>query len=253
MFTHAIVRTPCPKITQGITSAQLGKPDYRQALKQHRAYVDALRYCGLEVVQLAADNRYPDSTFIEDPALCTPAGAIISRPGAPSRLGETEEMRKILTPFFERIREIKAPGTLEAGDVMMVGDHYYIGLSKRTNSEGARQLIAILESFGLSGSVVALRDVLHLKTGLSYLENNCLLICGEFIKSPVFASFDRIVVSPEEAYAANSLWVNGKVFVPAGFPETRAKIEKAGYEIIELDVSEFQKVDGGLSCLSLRF
>ena len=253
MFTHAIVRTPCPEIIHGVTTAQLGQPNYRQALEQHRAYVDALRYCRLEVTELAADHRYPDSTFIEDPVLCTPVGAVISRPGTPSRSGETEGLADILALFFEQIAAIKPPGTLEAGDVMMVGDHYYIGLSGRTNAEGARQLIAILNSFGLSGSTIALKEVLHLKTGLSYLENNNLLVCGEFVETPAFAAFHRIVVAPEEAYAANSLWINGKVLVPAGFPQTYAKIVAAGYETIELNMSEFQKVDGGLSCLSLRF
>jgi dimethylargininase len=253
MFTHAIVRAPCPEIIHGITSAQLGRPDYREALKQHRAYVDALRYCGLEVTELAADSRYPDSTFIEDVALCTPAGAVICRPGAPSRRGETEGMQKVLAPFFTRIAEVGPPGTLEAGDIMMTGDHYYIGLSERTNPEGARQLIAILESFGFSASATPVGKVLHLKTGMSYLENNRLLAGGEFVEAPAFSHFHQIIVSPEEAYAANSLWINGKVLVPAGFPQTCAKIAAAGCETIDLDVSEFQKLDGGLSCLSLRF
>jgi len=253
MFTQAIVRTPCPELIHGLTTAQLGTPDFEKALTQHRAYIQALRECGLKVTVLPADSRYPDSTFIEDVALCTSKGVVITRPGATSRRGEIKGMKEILAPFFEHIEMIELPGTLEAGDVMMVGDHYYIGLSERTNAEGGHQLIKILESWGLSGSMVPLQEVLHLKTGLSYLENNNLLVCGEFVNAPVFKDFNRIIVDASEAYAANSLWINGHALVPAGFPKTKAKIEAIGYPMIELDVSEFEKLDGGLSCLSLRF
>lgn len=253
MFTKAIIRLPGPDLVHGITTAQLGPPDFPAALEQHRAYAEALRQCGMEITELPALPGYPDAVFIEDAALCTPAGAVITRPGAPSRRGETEGMEQVLAPFFGQIAKIEAPGTLEAGDVMMVGDHYFIGLSERTNEQGARQLIAILERWNLSGSIVPLREVLHLKTGLSYLENNNLLVCGEFVEDPAFAHFNRIIVDPAEAYAANSVWINGKVLVPAGFPVTQKLIEKAGYETIALEMSEFQKLDGGLSCLSLRF
>jgi dimethylargininase len=251
-FTTAILRRPSPEMVKGITAANLGIPDYERALRQHKKYAESLAQCGLQVKMLEGDNRYPDSVFIEDVALCTPACAIITCPGAASRKGETAGMRKVLSEYFEDIEEITFPGTLEGGDVMMVGNHFYTGLSERTNREGAVQLIRILERHGLSGSMVPLKEVLHLKTGLSYLENNNLLVCGEFMKYPEFEIFNRIIVPAHEAYAANSLWVNGTVMVPAGFPETRAKIESAGYQVMELDVSEFQKLDGGLSCLSLR-
>jgi dimethylargininase len=135
----------------------------------------------------------------------------------------------------------------------MVGNHFYIGNSERTNREGADQLIRILEKQGMTGSVVPLKEMLHLKSGLSYLEENRLLISGEFINQPTFDGFQKIEVGPDESYAANSLWINSKVLVPAGFPKTLKKIEQAGYKTIVLDVSEFQKLDGGLSCLSLRF
>lgn len=253
MFTTAIVRPPSPELVAGLTTAQLGAPDFEKALAQHQAYTDILRQCGLEVTVLPPDRRHPDATFIEDVALCTPEGAVITRPGAPTRQGETEGMEALLSNFFERIENITAPGTLEAGDVMMVSDHYYIGLSQRTNAAGARQLIDLLESWGLTGSVVPLREVLHLKTGVSYLENNNLLVSGEFVEAPDFRNFNRIEVTPDEAYAANSLWINGQVLVPAGFPRTRNKIAAAGYKTIEVDTSEFRKLDGGLSCLSLRF
>jgi dimethylargininase len=252
-FTTAIVRRPSPELVHGITTAGLGEPDFARAVQQHRKYVEALGKCGLAVKVMEADSRYPDSVFIEDVALCTTAGAIITQPGAESRNGEQDGMREVLKEFFQDIQEIRYPGTLEAGDVMMAGNHFYIGLSNRTNSEGARQLTRILENYGLSASTVALGKVLHLKTGVSYLENETVLVCGEFIDHPGFEKFKQVVVPPEEAYAANSLWINGTVLVPEGFPITEARIGKAGYPVLTVDVSEFQKLDGGLSCLSLRF
>lgn len=253
MFNNAIVRTPCPEMIQGLTSATLGKPDYKLALDQHARYVEALESCGLEVQVLEADSRFPDSTFVEDVALCTPNCAIITNPGAPSRNGEKLEMEAVLQSHYDKIESIQAPGTLDAGDVMMVGDHFYIGISGRTNREGAGQLIRILESNGMSGSEVPLHNMLHLKSGLSYLERMQMLISGEFRDNPVFSEFDRILVDPEESYAANSLWINNTVLVPAGFPQTLERIQEAGYRTLTLDVSEFRKLDGGLSCLSLRF
>jgi dimethylargininase len=162
-------------------------------------------------------------------------------------------MRQPLSQFFDTIETIENPGSVEAGDIMMVGDFYYIGLSDRTNRSGAAQMIDILRKYGMDGAMVTLRDVLHLKTGLSYLEDNNLLICGEFLQDDMFRQFNQLVVDADEAYAANSVWVNDMVLTPLGFPKTRALIQSAGYTVREVDVSEFQKLDGGLSCLSLRF
>ncbi len=253
IFRNAIVRKPCAEMVEGITSAKLGKPDYKKALEQHINYTRVLADCGLNVTVLPPDNRFPDSCFIEDVSLCTPNCAIITNPGAESRNGEKLAMRPILQEFYKNMGEIKYPGTLDAGDVMMVGNHYYIGISDRTNQVGADQLIAILQKYELTGSAVPLKTMLHLKTGLSYLEENNLLITGEFTEMPEFEKYNRIFVDTKEAYAANSLWINGHILVPKGFPDTLSKIEKAGYHVIEVDVSEFQKLDGGLSCLSLRF
>ena len=253
MFKNAIVRKPCPEIIEGLTSVSLGLPDYNKALNQHEKYVDELIACGLEVKILEADSRFPDSVFVEDVALCTSECAIITNPGAPSRNGEKLEMNTVLQSFYKHIESINAPGTLDAGDVMMVGKHFYIGISERTNIQGADHLVRILKRYGMTGSAVPLYEMLHLKSGLSYLEQNHLLISGEFIKHPAFQGFQKIEVDPDESYAANSLWVNSTVLVPAGFPKTRKKIEQAGYKTKVLDVSEFRKLDGGLSCLSLRF
>ena len=253
MFTYAIVRKPGPEISGGLTSASLGRPDYTMALEQHRAYVDALRNCGLEVKVLEADSRFPDSVFVEDVALCTTECAIVTNPGAPSRNQEKVEIRPVLDTYYKHVESIESPGTLDAGDVMMVGKHFYIGISDRTNRDGAGQLTGILEAYGMSASMIPLKEMLHLKTGLSYLEHKNLLISGEFLNHPAFENFQLIEVDPDEAYAANSLWINSKVLVPAGFPKTLKKIKEAGYQTITLDVSEFRKLDGGLSCLSLRF
>jgi dimethylargininase len=253
MFTKAIVKRPCKNFIHGLTSAELGRPEYCKALEQHNNYIKALEDCGLEVLVLEADENYPDSVFVEDVALLTAKCAIITNPGAVSRKGEIMEMEYVLSKYFRNIEKIQIPGTVEAGDIMMVEDHFYIGLSQRTNEEGASQMIDSLVKYGFTGSTVKLNEMLHLKTGLSYLENKNMLVAGEFVKHPEFHKFNRMLIDQNETYAANSLWISNKVLVPAGNPKTKAMIEKAGYEVLFVDVSEFRKLDGGLSCLSLRF
>ena len=256
MFKHVIVRRPCRAILDGITSApELGKPDYELAIKQHDTYIEALKRCGVDVMVLPADERYPDSCFVEDPAVITRKCAIITNPGAPSRNGEKDEIIGAIRHFFDddHIEYIKAPGTLEGGDVMMVGDHFYVGRSARTNEEGIRQFIEILEKHGLSGSEVTLEEVLHLKTGVNYLENNNMLVFGEFVRKPEFDKYNKIEIPEAEAYAANCIWVNGTVIVPEGYPAVEHAVKSLGYDVILVDTSEFRKIDGGLSCLSLRF
>lgn len=256
MFKNVIVKRPCKKITEGITSApELGIPDYELALKQHDDYIAALKSCGVEVTVLEADEEFPDSCFVEDTAVLTRKCAIITNPGAASRNREVEAMIPVIRKFYAEdcIEYIKAPGTLEGGDVMMVGDHFYVGRSARTNAEGIRQFIAILEKYGLSGSEVSLEKVLHLKTGVNYIENNNMLVSGEFITKPEFEKYNKYVIPEEESYAANCIWVNDKVIVPANFHKVAEIVRNAGYEVILVDTSEYRKIDGGLSCLSLRF
>lgn len=253
MFTKAIVRTPGKSMINGISTAGLGLPDYELALRQHAAYIEALKKCKLEVTILPADEAFPDSTFVEDVALLTPACAIITNPGADTRRGEILSIKSVLKNFYVNIEEVHEPGRVEAGDIMMVGSHFYIGLSERTNQEGAKQVIGFLEQYGMSGSVVTLEEVLHLKTGIAYLEDNNLLACGEFLAKPEFQSFNILEIDPSESYAANCIWVNGTVIMPQDYPKARKTIANAGYPVIEVDVSEYKKLDGGLSCLSLRF
>jgi len=253
LFTRAIVKTPCKNMIKGITTANLGKPDYKLSLQQHENYIRALELCGLEVIVLDPDENLPDSTFIEDTCIMTPDCAIITNPGADSRKDEIKSVCKAVKELGIPVEHIHPPGTLDAGDIMKVKNHYYAGLSERTNLKGALQLKAILKKYNFTSSTIKLEKVLHLKTGISYLENNNLLAFGEFLAKPELESFNILKVDSEEAYAANSVWINDKVIVPWGFVRTSELIKKAGYQIIEVDVSEFRKLDGGLSCLSLRF
>ena len=256
MFQNVIVRTPAPSLVNGITSApELGKPDYALALRQHADYIKALERCGVKVTVLPPLEAFPDSCFVEDTALLTQKCAIISNPGAETRTDESRYMVDTLKKFYPEsaIEYITSPGHMEGGDIMMVGDHFYIGLSARTNQEGADQLMAALRKYGYTASIVPLHEVLHLKTGLAYLENNQLLVAGEFVTAPEFAKFNKIIIDPADAYSANCIWVNGTVLVPAGYSKTETAIRAAGYEVIVVDTSEYRKLDGGLSCLSLRF
>ena len=254
MFKNAIVRRPGHSLVNGITSApELGKPDYGLAIKQHDAYIEALKSCGVEVTVLQADERFPDSCFVEDVAVCTKNFAIIVKPGASSRRGEEKEIIEVIKKFYNNLEYIKKPGTLEGGDVMMVKNHFYIGLSKRTNREGAKQLIKALGKYGMLGSIVEMSEMLHLKSGLAYLGDNVLIVAGEFINKVEFKKFNKILVDEDETYSANCIRVNNYVLVPAGYPKIKEKIEKAGFKTIVVDTSEYRKVNGGLSCLSVKF
>ncbi len=260
MFKYAIVRIPSRSMVDGITAhPELGRPDWHKAVAQHDAYMRALERCGLAVEVLPADEAFPDSCFVEDVAVCTPAFALVSSPGAPARRAETAGMEAVLRRHYETVESLASAGppdpacTLEGGDVMMAGKHFYVGLSSRTSPEGARRFIALLERHGYTGQAVRMPPTLHLKTGLSYLEDGCLLVDEAFAHHGEFDRFHRIHVDPLESYAANCLRINEYVLVPEGYPKTLSAIREAGFRTIELDMSEFRKLDGGLSCLSLRF
>jgi len=253
MFKNAIVRRPGKSMVDGIGPGTLGKVDHENALKQHDAYVEALKKTGVKVTVVESLEEYPDSCFVEDTAVLTRNCAIICNPGAASRNGEQVSIHESVKNFYENIEEIKFPGTVDGGDVMMVGDHFYVGISARTNKEGAEQFIGFLRKYGLDGTAVPLNEMLHLKTGLAYLENNNLLIAGEFIQDPMFKDFNKVIIPDDEGYAANCIWMNDYVLVPMGYPKVKKAVEDLGYKIIEVDTSEYKKLDGGLSCLSLRF
>ena len=256
MFKKAIVRAPGSNFAAGLTRVDLGSPDLGRALEQHKAYCNALESCGLEIIRLAPDEDHPDSTFVEDTAVLTSRGAVITLPGAASRRGETGSIEPALRKFFADVQFIREPGTVDGGDVCDAGEHFFIGISERTNREGAEQLARILESFGYSSSLIDIRgtsSILHLKSGLACLGGKRLVIIDAFRDFKEFSGYEVVFVNRAEEYAANCLRINGNVLIPAGFKDTNKTLEQLGYQTIALDMSEFQKMDGGLSCLSLRF
>jgi dimethylargininase len=254
-FHHAIVRPPCSSYPQGLTTAGLGVPDLNLALRQHRAYCEALEQCGLNITRLEPDPRYPDSTFIEDTAVITSHRAILTHPGAPSRRGEVDSVGQALEQYYSVLQAIQPPGTLDGGDICHVGDHFFIGISDRTNAAGARQLAKFLDSDGFTSSIVDIRgsELLHLKSGIAYLGDKRLIMVVGMERLGDFSDFEVIPVDKQEQYAANCVRVNDYVLLSAGFPKIAARLSAMGYKTITLEMFEFQKMDGGLSCLSLRF
>lgn len=250
MYSKAIVCRPGRNFAGGITTSNLGKPDFEKALEQHAAYCDALERCGVELIILEADERYPDGCFVEDTAVINSKVAVISHPGAATRLGEEVEIARVLSKY-RKLETIEFPGTLEGGDILRAENHYYIGLSGRTNREGADQLAAILSEQGFTSSEIKVEAGLHLKSDIAYLGK------GNFISTPVFAKMahttNTVILEKDESYSANCLPVNDFILIPKGFPKSKAKIAELGYNIIELEMSEFRKMDGGLTCLSLLF
>ncbi|MGC2399664.1 MAG: arginine deiminase family protein [Acidobacteriaceae bacterium] len=256
MLKHAIVRIPGSNFVQGLTTADLGLPHYGLALEQHARYCEALRDCGLALTILEPDVDHPDSTFVEDTAVLTAHSAVLTRPGALSREAEVAAMRPCLRNFFPVMREIQSPGTLDGGDICEAGQHFFIGLSQRTNEEGARQLAKYLDADGYSASLLdvrRMRSLLHLKSGIAYIGNNTLVVMEEMCGDPRFDGYECIPVVGEESYAANCVPVNHRVLLPAGYPRLKADLVARGFHPLELEMSEFRKLDGGLSCLSLRF
>ena len=256
MFTRAIVRTPGSNFDAGLTTAEFGAPLFDLVLEQHRRYCEALVECGLALTTLEADLRFPDSTFVEDTAILTPRGAVLTRPGAASREGEVDAIRPAILNFFPSPLTIDAPGTVDGGDICEAEEHFFIGLSHRTNEEGARQLAAHLAGLGYTSSTIDVRpmtSILHLKSGIAYIGDNTLVVMEEMEGNGQFQGFESIRVSPEESYAANCVRVNDRVLVAAAFPRLTEELIARGFDPLVLEMSEFQKMDGGLSCLSLRF
>jgi dimethylargininase len=256
-FTRAIVRPPARNFADGLTTVSLGRPDVNLALAQHAAYCAALERHGCIVTALPADERHPDSTFVEDTALILPGiAAILARPGATSRAGEVDGVADALRQYFPSLPMITAPGTLDAGDVCEAGTHVFIGISHRTNVEGAAQLTAWLASHGCSASTVDIRhidSILHLKSGIAALEPRRLVLIEALAGHEAFAGYDIVRVPAGEEYGANCVRVNDVVFTSAGQPAFDAILTSLGYRLEVLDMSEYRKMDGGLSCLSLRF
>lgn len=270
MFTRAIVRPPAANFAEALTTQQLGAPDYARALEQHAAYCEALEQSGLKLIRLEADERYPDSTFVEDTAVVLRAAAgqlglgqvsptriMLTRPGAFSRTGEVESVAKVLSRFCLETPSIQEPGTLDGGDVCEADrDHFFIGISERTNTAGAQQLAVWLATNGCTSSLIDIRkvpNILHLKSGVTYLGDKRLAVIGALAQHIEFRQYQLVRLTVEEEYAANCLRVNDHVLVAAGHPVFEGLLRQLEYETIPLEMTEFQKMDGGLSCLSLRF
>ncbi len=256
MFTRAIVRIPGSNFDAGLTTAEFGAPLFDLVLEQHSHYCDALVACGLALTTLGADLRFPDSTFVEDTAILTPRGAVLARPGAASREGEVDTIRPAILSFFPSPLEIEALGTVDGGDICEAEKHFFIGLSQRTNEEGARQLARHLAGFGYTSSTIDVRpmtSILHLKSGIAYIGDNTLVVMEEMAENEQFRGFELIRVSAAESYAANCVRLNDRVLVAKGFPQLQDELCARGFDPLALEMSEFQKMDGGLSCLSLRF
>jgi len=251
-FTQAILRTPGPDCARGLTTAALGAPDYDRLLDQHRAYRDTLERLGLACTVLNPLAGCPDAYFVEDTAIVSDHLAIITRPGADSRRGETATIEQALAGI-RPLALIEPPGTVDGGDVLFADGHCFIGVSARTNENGASQLSRHLQHSGTESTRVRVPSGLHLKSSVNYLENGRLLLIDAFSEEPAFSRFEHIVVEADEAYAANTLWINGTLLIPTGYPRLKSRLEALGDPVIALDTSEAAKMDGGLSCLSLRF
>ncbi len=252
-FTHAVVREPGRSVVGGIRSAPAA-PSYEGVLKEHRAYVAALRAAGLEVDILPPLEAFPDSVFVEDPALVFPEGAILLRPGVASRLGEAEEMRGALNRHFSRVLELEGEEHADGGDVLVTADQVFIGLSKRTNRAGAEALAGKLGQFGRKARIAETpAAILHFKTASSLLDEETVMATRKMAESGIFSGLRVIVVPDGEEGAANFLRVNDVVFVGDRFPRTLDLLRKEGFDAKGLPVTEVAKLDAGLSCMSLRW
>lgn len=222
------------------------------AKQQHQQYCKTLSQLGLKLIRIDADDALPDCCFTEDPAIVFGDLAIITYPGTPTRVAETVEMEKTLLQL-KKIYHITPPATLEGGDVLKIGKNIFIGNSKRTNEEGIKQVAAIIEPKGYKVTPVKIWNTLHLKSVCTYLGNNCIILSEGYLDDEIFYAFDKIIVPKEEGYCANILEINGKVLIPKGFPKTKSLIEYKGFSVIELEMSEIEKAEGALTCLSIIF
>jgi dimethylargininase len=253
---RAIVRIPGPNLVDGLTSVDLGRPDIALALVQHERYRAALESCGVRVEVLAADLQHPDATFVEDTAVLAGSRAMLTRPGAASRRGEVPAIASALRPHFTSIARIEEPGTLDGGDVCEAGSRWLIGISARTNENGAAQLARWLAEQGFESTAIDIRRVagiLHLKSAVCSLGDGRLVATEPLASHPALDGFEVLRVASDEAYAANLVRVDDRVLIAGGHPTVERGVRALGLATIALDMSEFRKVDGGPSCLSLRF
>ncbi len=254
-FSHAITRKPSAAAVGGLRAVDTGAPDVGLMAEHHRAYVSALRETGATVIELEALPAYPDSVFVEDTALCLPQGAVVMRPGAPSRLGEAAEMAPHLARLYGKVARIEgAQSFIEGGDILVTEREVLVGRSARTNAAGIAELAGIVAQWGHPlREVITPPGVLHFKTDCSLLDAETVLATQRLAASGCFADYRVIEVAEGEEACANTIRFNDVVLVPAGFPRTLARLKDAGFRVVEIGNSECAKLDGGMSCLSLRF
>ncbi|HEY1614461.1 MAG TPA: arginine deiminase family protein [Rhizomicrobium sp.] len=253
-FGHALVRTPGESVVQGIRNDPDSVPDLAGLGREHAAYVAALRDTGLAVEILPPLEAYPDSVFVEDPALVFPEGAILTRPGAPARRGETAEIRAALAARFGQVLDLEGEGFVDGGDVLVTPDAVFIGLSGRTDRVGAQALSTQLHRLGRRSRVVAApQGVLHLKSAAAMVGDDTVLATESVRASGIFADLRVLVVPESEAAAANALRIKDTVFIGTAYPRTADMVSAAGFHVHTLDVHETAKLDAGLSCMSLRW
>ena len=253
-FTHAVTRRPGQDIASGLRAVDTGAPDLAAFLGHHAAYVEALKAAGAQVIELDPLEGYPDAVFVEDTALCLPEGAIIMRPGAPSRLGEAAAMAPVLARLYGEVACIGAPGFVEGGDILTTECEILVGRSARTDATGVAALAAIVAEWGYRLREVAVPDgVLHFKTDCSLLDAETILATPRLAASGCFEGYEVVHTAEGEEAAANSIRFNDSVLMAAGFRRTRDTLTDRGYAVIEIGNTEAAKLDGGMSCLSLRF
>jgi dimethylargininase len=253
-FSRAITRRPSASIKDGLRAEDIGTPDLARMEEAHARYVAALKSTGAEVIELPALEAFPDSVFVEDTALCLPRGAVLMRPGAPSRMGEVAEMEPALAAVYDDLRRIEGPGHVEGGDILVTGREILVGRSDRTDADGVAELAGIVSDWGYRlREVFTPPGVLHFKTDCSLLDGETILATERLDASGCFEGYRVLHVAEGEEAAANSIRFNGLVICPAGFPRTAGMLSDAGYDVVQIDNTECAKLDGGMSCLSLRF
>jgi dimethylargininase len=247
----AITREVSPKIAEcELTHLERQVIDVDNARRQHQQYEDALAALGCQVQRLPVE--LPDSVFVEDPAIVLDELAVITRPGAESRQPETEPIARALEPY-RKLAFIQPHGTLDGGDVLRIGKALYVGISGRSNLAGIEQLRSILEPYGYSVQGVELHGCLHLKSAATQVAEDTLLINPAWVDGRVFGELNLIEVDPQEAFAANAVWIGDAVIYPAAFPHTRQRLEAVGIKVHVVDASELAKAEGGVTCCSLIF
>jgi len=253
-FSHAIVRTPGRSSVNGLRAVEAGTLDYDLFRQHHRDYIRVLRETGANVTILPADEAYPDGVFVEDAALCLHEAAIIMRPGAPTRLGEANLMEPVLSSVYSTVLTINGPGDIEGGDILTTESEILVGLSARTNQAGVDELDSLVSPLGYGVRVVATpQDILHFKTDCSLLDDTTILSTPKLAATGCFDGYDVIHTADGESACANTIRFNEFVIMPEGFPETASRLVASGYTVRSVGNSEAAKIDGGMSCLSLRF